>query len=109
VVFFTPIIFGDTLQVSPDTDSLISNGYHNNLKMSLSCDLLAINTGSSTPIANTYILFLTKMQKGENVSSILPRLHNENWNHSSLINKDLMNVCIIYHSVLAASDFTPTL
>jgi len=30
----------DTLQVSPDTDSLISNGYHNNLKMSQSCDFL---------------------------------------------------------------------
>ncbi len=30
------------LQVSPDTDSLISNGYHNNLKMSQSCDFLPI-------------------------------------------------------------------
>jgi hypothetical protein len=30
----------DILQVSPDTDSLISNGYHNNLKMSQSCDFL---------------------------------------------------------------------
>jgi hypothetical protein len=32
----------DILQVSPDTDSLISNGYHNNLKMSQSCDSLPI-------------------------------------------------------------------
>jgi hypothetical protein len=30
------------LQVSPDTDSLISNGYHNNLKISQSCDILPV-------------------------------------------------------------------
>jgi len=34
--------YGDTLQVSPDIVSLISNGYHNNLKMSQSCDFLPV-------------------------------------------------------------------
>ena len=41
---------GDTLQVSPDTDSLISNGYHNNLRMSLSCDFLPVSTAFTTTI-----------------------------------------------------------
>jgi hypothetical protein len=38
------------LQVSPDGDSLISNGYHNNLKMSQSCDFLPIPAPFTTPI-----------------------------------------------------------
>ena len=37
------IALGDILQVSPDTDSLISNGYHNNLRGSLSCDFLPVS------------------------------------------------------------------
>jgi len=32
----------DNLQVSTDTDSLIWKGYHNNLKMSQTCDFLPV-------------------------------------------------------------------
>ena len=44
------LAIGDILQVSPDTDSLISNGYHNNLKMSQSCDFLPIHALFKTTI-----------------------------------------------------------
>ena len=41
-IYYRTKTFCDTLQVSPDTDSLISNGYHNDLKMCLSCDFLPV-------------------------------------------------------------------
>jgi hypothetical protein len=36
--------FRDTLQVSTNAVSLISNGYHNNLKMFLSCVILPVSS-----------------------------------------------------------------
>jgi hypothetical protein len=38
---------------------------------------LAINTGSSTSTSSTYILFLTKLQKGKPGEMDLPSLKND--------------------------------
>ena len=69
--------FCDTLQVSPDTDSLISNGYHNNLKMSQSCDFLP----KAQPEAISFWLhisyFLQKCKKGKPDEMDLPLMEND--------------------------------
>jgi len=39
---------GDILQLSPDAESLILKGYHNNLKMSQRFDILEISQVSKT-------------------------------------------------------------
>jgi hypothetical protein len=40
----------DILQVSTNAVSLISNGYHNNLKMFLSCVILPVSAPNTTTI-----------------------------------------------------------
>jgi hypothetical protein len=64
----------DILQVSPDTDFLISNGYHNNLKMSQSCDILPKPQVQAFQFPLHISYFLQNCKKGKPGEMDLPLL-----------------------------------